>query len=62
LLFFPEIYSERDLVTPGNPGLPTVPPLKEQRERSLFFRCFPFNNGENRKGHLNDLEPVKCTV
>jgi hypothetical protein len=41
-LFFNRIISEEALVFGGNPGLPQVQPLREQRERSLFpmfFRC-----------------------
>jgi hypothetical protein len=39
-LFFPEIISQRDPVFGGNPGPPTVELPAEQRELSLFRRCF----------------------
>jgi hypothetical protein len=40
-LFFHRIISERDPVFGGNPELPPVQPMTEQRELSLFRRCFP---------------------
>jgi hypothetical protein len=40
-LFFHGIISERDRVFGGNPGPPPVQPMTEQREPSLFRRCFP---------------------
>jgi len=40
-LFSPEIISERDPVFGGNPGPSSAQPMMEQRELSLFRRCFP---------------------
>jgi hypothetical protein len=40
-LFFHGIISEGDCVFGGNPGPPSVQPMTDQRELSLFHRCFP---------------------
>jgi hypothetical protein len=40
-LFSQEIYSERPLVRLGNPGLSRARAPKQQRNRPLFFCCFP---------------------
>jgi hypothetical protein len=40
-LFFHRIISKRDPVFGGNPGRLPVQPMTEQREFSLFRRCFP---------------------
>jgi hypothetical protein len=41
LLFSPQVISDHHLFLRGNPGLSLGSTIGKQRDRPLFFRCFP---------------------